>query len=29
MYATFATLFIAQAYGIDLPIMTQSPYCWS
>lgn len=23
MYATFATLFIAQAYGIDLPIMTQ------
>ncbi|WP_334184045.1 dicarboxylate/amino acid:cation symporter [Novosphingobium sp.] len=23
MYATFATLFIAQAYGIDLPILTQ------
>jgi Na+/H+-dicarboxylate symporter len=23
MYATFATLFIAQAYGIELPIMTQ------
>jgi Na+/H+-dicarboxylate symporter len=23
MYATFATIFIAQAYGIDLPIMTQ------
>ena len=23
MYATFATLFIAQAYGIDLPITTQ------
>ncbi|TCM35409.1 dicarboxylate/amino acid:cation symporter [Novosphingobium sp. ST904] len=23
MYATFATMFIAQAYGIDLPLMTQ------
>jgi Na+/H+-dicarboxylate symporter len=23
MYATFATIFIAQAYGIDLPIATQ------
>ncbi|MDF2640587.1 MAG: dicarboxylate/amino acid:cation symporter [Novosphingobium lindaniclasticum] len=23
MYATFATLFIAQAYGIDLPVLTQ------
>jgi len=23
MYSTFATIFIAQAYGIDLPILTQ------